>query len=361
MSHAEGCEAEASGSMSHAEGYKTKAYGDAGHAEGYETEAYERAHAEGRSSIAEGEGSHAEGYYTHAIGEYSHTEGNNTQTLAEYSHAEGSNTIAKGINSHAEGKGTIASSESQHVQGKYNIEDTGEKYAHIVGNGTTNTNRKNAHTLDWDGNAWFQGQVQGTNLPHDTRVFGETEITFDGNTEGKEIVMIESQAAQSSLSDVNSKLISYPSFYVKMSDKAISYEEFCNMIGMAATSVTEEGEFTEFEFPTEEMEQMLIKINDNVFVVNSDIEYSSPYIVITHENITVDSVIEYITNDSILTPGIWFYCIDEDNYISKFKYQGIISGELKKLDEKYLPDSIANGINIITEEDINAIIADIDN
>jgi hypothetical protein len=33
------------------------------------------------------------------------------------------------------------------------------KYAHIVGNGTSRAERSNAHTLDWDGNAWYQGDV----------------------------------------------------------------------------------------------------------------------------------------------------------------------------------------------------------
>jgi hypothetical protein len=33
------------------------------------------------------------------------------------------------------------------------------KYAHIVGNGWGNGSRSNAHTLDWDGNAWFAGDV----------------------------------------------------------------------------------------------------------------------------------------------------------------------------------------------------------
>lgn len=49
---------------------------------------------------------------------------------------------------------------AQHVQGKYNIKDTEEKYAHIVGNGTYNYQtyspaESNAHTLDWEGNAWY--------------------------------------------------------------------------------------------------------------------------------------------------------------------------------------------------------------
>ena len=32
-------------------------------------------------------------------------------------------------------------------------------YAHILGNGTSNSKRSNAHTIDWSGNAWFQGDV----------------------------------------------------------------------------------------------------------------------------------------------------------------------------------------------------------
>jgi hypothetical protein len=39
--------------------------------------------------------------------------------------------------------------------------------AHIVGNGTTETvdgetvvTRSNAHTLDWNGNAWYAGEVK---------------------------------------------------------------------------------------------------------------------------------------------------------------------------------------------------------
>ena len=95
----------------------------------------------------------------------SHAEGNSTKASGETSHAEGIGSIASGITSHAEGDNTIASGECQHVQGRYNIEDTTNKYAHIVGNGTDRA-KSNAHTLDWKGNAWYAGQVEGTNLPY---------------------------------------------------------------------------------------------------------------------------------------------------------------------------------------------------
>lgn len=119
-------------------------------------------HAEGAFTIASGDGSHAEGHSTTASGVFSHAEGYSTTASANRAHAEGSYTTASGDDSHAEGEYTTASSNSQHVQGKYNIEDTTSTYAHIVGGGTSNTDRKNIHTLDWNGNAVFSGDVTAT-------------------------------------------------------------------------------------------------------------------------------------------------------------------------------------------------------
>ena len=73
--------------------------------------------------------------------------------------AEGEGTVASGKNSHAEGFNTIASGYYQHVQGSRNIEDTENKYLHIVGNSTSSTH-SNAHTLDWNGNAWYAGDIK---------------------------------------------------------------------------------------------------------------------------------------------------------------------------------------------------------
>jgi hypothetical protein len=203
MSHAEGCETKANGSMSHAEGYKTKTCGDAGHAEGYETEAYERAHAEGRSSIAEGKGSHAEGYYTHAIG--------------EYSHAEGNNTITKGINSHAEGEEIVAAGKNQHAQGQFNIEDT--TLAHIVGNGDDAENRSNAHTLDWEGNAWFAGDVyvnstSGTNKDEGSKKLATEDFVLSQASVG-DTVMVHYDESKVAVADQTEFLIDLPSFDFK--------------------------------------------------------------------------------------------------------------------------------------------------
>lgn len=98
-----------------------------------------------------------------ATGDGSHAEGSNTQARGKGAHAEGLNTKASGYFSHVEGCNTTANAEYQHVQGKYNLFDSENQYAHIVGNGLVNDEgvitRSNAHTLDWNGNAWFAGNV----------------------------------------------------------------------------------------------------------------------------------------------------------------------------------------------------------
>lgn len=114
---------------------------------------------------ASGYASHAEGSKTTASGDYSHAEGSTTTASGVNSHAEGDYTTASGMFSHAEGYGSKASSQFQHVQGKYNIEDKDCKYAHIVGNGAGDAKRSNAHTLDWQGNAWYSGKLSQEGTP----------------------------------------------------------------------------------------------------------------------------------------------------------------------------------------------------
>lgn len=189
-SHTEGTASQASGECSHAEGKYTQASGMNAHAEGYGTYATQpNAHAEGQDSQAKAKGAHAEGYKNFASGEYSHAEGSNTNAVGNSSHAEGINTYAYGLGSHSEGfgtnsnhqyshsegMGTSAYGEAQHVQGKYNIINS--SMAHILGNGSPKSfnengeevldsngksipKRSNAHTVDWNGNAWYAGNLK---------------------------------------------------------------------------------------------------------------------------------------------------------------------------------------------------------
>lgn len=172
--HAEGRFSTASGDNSHAEGYRTTTEGSASHAEGSLTSSGRFAHAEGYSTTASGQGAHAEGADTEATAEYSHAEGDYSKATNKRAHAEGCHTTASGQQAHAEGYYTTASGTNAHVEGyyssasgnnshaqnyytiasgdnqtaigKYNVSDTTK--ALIIGNGTSNTARKNALTVD---------------------------------------------------------------------------------------------------------------------------------------------------------------------------------------------------------------------
>ncbi len=97
----------------------------------------------------------ADGPYSTIIGFGGHT---GTDALGSVAIANGeclaNYTVAIGT--------TVASGNNQLVFGRYNVKDTENKYACIIGNGTSDTARSNAHTVDWDGNAWFVGDVEGT-------------------------------------------------------------------------------------------------------------------------------------------------------------------------------------------------------
>lgn len=84
------------------------------------------------------------------------------------------NNIASGAMSHAEGAHTIAASNNQHVQGTYNIEDANNIYAHVIGNGTGEHHRSNAHTVDWSGNAWYAGTMTAQAMILGSISYGDT-------------------------------------------------------------------------------------------------------------------------------------------------------------------------------------------
>lgn len=120
----------------------------------------------GNNTEASGTYSHAEGGSTTASGNTSHAEGYGTTASGNYSHTEGVDTQASGTSSHAQGQRTTANRRSQNVFGEYNVADVGGTdattrgtYVEIVGNGTTNSSRSNARTLDWSGNEWLAGKI----------------------------------------------------------------------------------------------------------------------------------------------------------------------------------------------------------
>ena len=78
------------------------------------------------------------------------------------------------------GTNNIVGENNQIVQGKYNVEDTEGKYVNIVGNGEDENNRKNIHTLDWEGNAWYNGKVSQEGTPTEDK-----DLVTKGYVDGK--------------------------------------------------------------------------------------------------------------------------------------------------------------------------------
>ena len=156
-SHTEGVGTFATGLASHSEGSYVTANGYASHAEGDRTQAMgDCSHAEGWNTIADGKDSHAEGGSTSANGMYSHAEGYSTQAIEDYSHAEGYYTIAGGRYSHAQNRYTTVSAHSETAMGQYNKTNPIESYSSAnialsIGNGTSNTARGNAFTVQFNG------------------------------------------------------------------------------------------------------------------------------------------------------------------------------------------------------------------
>ena len=143
-SHIEGNNTNADGIGSHAEGSFTNANGIGSHAEGLVTTANGNcSHAEGHVTTADGIGSHAEGYYSEAKG--------------QGSHAEGLYTKAEGQGSHAGGVGTRAY-EGMTAIGRYNSIDSdiyGSDILFAIGNGKHDNDRKNAFSVNKNGNVYF--------------------------------------------------------------------------------------------------------------------------------------------------------------------------------------------------------------
>ena len=181
---AEGHSVISSGIFSHAEGKDTTASGNGSHAEGSDTTASGNfSHAEGSGTTASVYGSHAEGTGTTASEYCSHAEGNATTASGIFSHAEGKDTTASGNSSHAGGNATVADGFCMTAIGKYNTLNSGKAF--VIGNGTSNTARSDAFTVDWDG-----GLTLGTALSianggtGATTVAGARNALGLGNTSG---------------------------------------------------------------------------------------------------------------------------------------------------------------------------------
>ena len=241
--HAEGCSAQAignfshaengaiaSGTYSHAEGQLCEAKGGFSHAEGLLTEASaDTTHAEGIGSVAMAYASHVQGMYNeidenigktiyaealYGFGSNKTFDSNTTiyvfekepeinRLTGEYTTNSFKEILAKDLQ--VEDMFALSNTNITQYYWLKSIQQVDEnqitgkcmtiggtaysnlgKYAHIVGNGGSAHARSNAHTLDWDGNAWYQGSVECTSLILKSSTEGSNKrfrITIDDNGE----------------------------------------------------------------------------------------------------------------------------------------------------------------------------------
>lgn len=335
-SHAEGSETTASGEGSHAEGYGTNASGSYSHAEGMATKSSGMySHVEGDNSTASARASHAEGCST-ASGDYSHAEGNST---------------ASGTYSHTEGRGTRTSGEASHVQGRYNIEDTENKYAHIVGNGGDYNARSNAHTLDWEGNAWYQGDVyigstSGTNRDEGSKKLATEEYvdnavagvtggsggsgggvsSWNDLTDrpfGTEIVMVD-PVFDGDLTGRETVFVQEGTYAVKVSPNPVSVSD---MIGATAT-VNMGG-----------VEQTVPLTAENAVDASSVLGVPGAVVLQGTDPIAISLPEDAVIQGMSLSAGTWFMCVPGAFYVKSLSCLAPYEGEkVNKLPTKYLPD-----------------------
>ena len=156
-----------SGAYSVTIGYNNRANGTAAAAVGQSNTST------GNQSVAIGDQNTASSTRAIAIG-YKNTAsaqggiaiGNSNKATGGNALAMGYTTTASGTNASTNGEQTIATHRNQHVFGAFNAEDPSSTaatakgtYIEIVGNGTSNSARNNARTLDWDGNETLAGKL----------------------------------------------------------------------------------------------------------------------------------------------------------------------------------------------------------
>ena len=284
-SHAEGTLVTASGGNSHAEGNGTTASEAATHAEGNGTTASgENSHAEGTSTTASGYSSHVEGTGSRASGYSSHAEGIGTNVTSAGSHAEGGGTTATGDYSHTEGNGTIANNKCQHVFGEYNGVDPSSAlssargtYIEIVGNGSTNTNRSNARTLDWSGNEVLAGNltIGGTITSNGVKT---TKITIAGINPADEYMYSEIIDASSDVALIRTLVSTSPTKtdgYVEILYKATTGVTCSAYIDSADVALTADGAWHKLEQGCDPGHGVEIHVNNSSPITDATLEVIS--------------------------------------------------------------------------------------
>ena len=387
---ASGHQTQALGNFSIANGWWTRADGQCAVASGLLTRASGHfTHAEGTRTLASINNAHAEGDLTQATGRQAHSEGVKTIASGYCAHAEGSETKATNYYSHAEGYGTIAAGRNQTAMGKFNISDTSSLV--IVGNGSKDTTRSNAYKLDANGNGWFEGTVASTGADYaeyfewaDGNPDGEDRIgrvvTLDGDkirfaNENDYIVGIVSGTAlilgDNPGDEWKHKFLKdeYGRFITETVEDFIEYFDYetgtnvTESTGLVTRKVLNPEFNPDDEYLTREerneweivgMMGKLHVIDDGTCVVNSYAKVSHDGIVTHSDEVTTMRVMERISDNIILvlkkTAHDSEVGVTSWNDLEDKPFGEDASGEVKTLDEKFIPNSIARVTDIPSSE-----------
>lgn len=180
--------------------------------------------------------------------------------------------VATGDYSHVEGQGNTSSTNHQHVQGRFNVADVAGDFAHIIGNGNNEENRSNAHTVDWNGNAWYAGEITSSDVK--LPVYDK-----QGNPSGHISLRDLSDSVNELESSINPELLES---LENISNETI--EKLDNFSEIAATVDNHTDTIEEFKFALSEQdtnlvalmeEQDTLKNNLNRLLVDNEVAHLS--------------------------------------------------------------------------------------
>ena len=132
---------------------------------------------QGNTTDASGQYSHAEGQLTLADGAHSHSEGSYTKSYGIGSHAEGISGESWGSYSHASGQYTIIGTDYGTSIGKFN--DTSENVLFVIGDGTSDSDRRDAFYVSTAGNTRVGGNLdvsKNVDISGTLDVLGQTNL-----------------------------------------------------------------------------------------------------------------------------------------------------------------------------------------
>ena len=197
---------------------------------------------------------------------------------------------------------------------------------------------------------------------YDDREFSEVELTFDGVLEGKETAQLINYNVPQSISDptvvrlFNTEIIEGCTL-VRLSNKPVTYDELYTITYLCMAYGSDR---YELDYTDEGMKDFIIKCDEKVSMLASSGAFGYGVFAINEETDMADVFGDlYIKADKTLSPGIWILHeiqADENAYPEIIKYTEISSGELKKLDPKFIPDELFELLEPLTEDDIDYII-----